>query len=60
MDRPIGNDNRMHRLLEVAQVPIYILYTTLLSYFLYEGERKLRNPRISEKLQLLLTKENNS
>ena len=60
MDHPIGNDNKMHKSLEEVLKYIYIWYTNELPYFLYGEERKLRNPQISEKRQLLLTKENNS
>jgi hypothetical protein len=39
MDRPIGNDNKIHRSLEGVPKGIYIEYTTELPYFLY-GEKK--------------------
>ena len=60
MDHPIGNDNRMHKSLKEALLNKYIRYTSGLIYFPYVEERKLRNPEIWAKLQLLLSKENDS
>lgn len=60
IDRPIENDNRMYRSLEGVLIYIYIKYTNELTYFLYGEERKLKNPQILAKRQLLLTKEKNS
>jgi len=60
MDCPIGNDNRMHTPLKGVLIGIYIWYTSEKPYSLYEEEKKWKNPRISAKQQVLLTKENNS
>lgn len=46
MDRPIENDNKIHRSLKGVLGYIYKEYTTYTSYLPYEGKIQLKNLQI--------------